>query len=255
MKTLGHIYWFLAALMAFFVLIGATGCNARRVNGATWYNPATWFSGSEGRKVDALNMRLGQAMEAATKEAQRASHETKFALAAAPVSRAVEVARESNAAAVSALDQVAGPLAYEETAALQLQVERLLSDNAELRAQGENDRAIRRSELASATNEISDLRDRLKTAEGNLQSAFVRENALANKHRNLIFGFWALAVFAVLVTAGFIYVKFALGGIPMALGRGLTALRAANPQAGELATNIFDGLLNRSEQRRIASNT
>lgn len=239
-----------AIVVLLFVLAGcaSTGSNTR------WWSPGTWFSGSEARKVESLNAQLGEAVDRAQKEAQRAAHETQLALAAAPESRAVEIARESNAAAVSILDQLAGPLTYEETAALRVQVERLLSENEALRAQGENDRAIRRSEVASATTAIADLHDRLGRANASLKDAFGRENALANELRNERLVRWALIGTAILFAGLWLYARIALGGIPGAIGQGLTILRAKNPQAGELATQIFDTLTNRYEQRKIAEN-
>jgi hypothetical protein len=45
--------------------------------------------------------------------------------------------------------------------------------------------------------------------------------------------------------------RLAYGGIPQAIGKGLTVLRAKNPEAGDLVTSIFDSLSDRAEQRRI----
>lgn len=228
-----------------------SGCVASGSN-VRWWNPMTWGSGREARKVEKLTDQRNDAAAKVTKEAQRAVHETKFALEVAPDSRAVEVAKESNAAAVSALDQVAGPLTYDETSGLKMQVERLLSENAELRAKGESERALRRTELASATSTIADLNAKLDAANASLKSGFERENSLANELRNMRLIKWGLIGLTVILAAGWLYVRIALGGIPVALGNGMSVLRQKDAAAGELATTIFDGLLNRHEQRRIS---
>lgn len=230
-----------------------SGCAAPGSN-ARWWSPGTWFSGSEARRVETLNAQLGDAVGRAQKEAQRAAHEVRFALERAAPSRPVEVARESNGAAVAVLDQIAGPLTYGEIESLKRQVDRLLSENEQMRAQGENDRAIRRSEAAEATSSIADLTDRLGRANASLKDAFTRENALANELRNARMIRWALIGAAVLFAGLWVYVQMTLGGIPRAVGQGLSMLRMSNPKAGELATQIFDGLTNRGEQRRISRN-
>lgn len=243
----------LSATFPIVVLLLASGCAGPGSN-AKWWSPATWFSGSEARKVETLNVQLGEATVRAQKEAQRAAHETRIALETAPPSRPVELARESNGAAVAVLDQLAGSLTYSELESLRTQVTRLLSENEALRKQGENERAVRRSEIESATTSIADLNDRLGKANATLKDAFTRENALANQLRNERLVRWALIGLAVLIGCLWLYAQLALGGIPAAMGRGLSMLRMSNPEAGELATQIFDGLTNRGEQRRISRN-
>ena len=228
-----------------------SGCVASGSN-VRWWNPMTWGSGREARKVENLTEQRNAASVKVTKEAQRAVHETRFALDVAPASRAVEVAKESNSVAVSALDQVAGPLTYAETGALKSQVDLLLSENAELRAQGESERALRRTELATATSTIADLNAKLDAANASLKSGFERENALANELRNMRLIKWGLIGLAVILAAGWLYVRIALGGIPVALGKGISVLRQKDAAAGELATTIFDGFLDRHEKRRIS---
>lgn len=189
------------------------------------------------------------------KEAQKTAHETQLALASAPASRPVEVARESNDATVGALDQLAGPLTVEEAHKLRAAVAGLLSEVATTRAAAEAERKLRREELADASNTIASLRDDLKAAQAKLSEAFERENALANQYRNVRFALFGTAVLAVLGFIGITYLKLTYGGIPQAIGRGLSELRLRNPQAGELATSIFDTYLNRREQKRIVTNT
>lgn|GEM_PF-6935621 len=235
-------------------VVALSGCSTPRA-GRTWYSPATWFSGTEAVVVARTETKLDAANAVLLGSAQRTAHETQIALAVAPASRPVAIARESNDTTVASLDQLAGPLTVAQVALLRAQVSGLLSDVQAERARAEGERQSRRSETMEASTTISELKADLTAAQAKLKVGFERENAVANSYRNLLFGFWALVVFAVLVSAGLIYVKFALGGIPMAMGRGLASLRARNPEAGELATSIFDGLLNRNEQHRISKSS
>jgi hypothetical protein len=229
------------------------GCATRP--GATWWNPTTWFSGSEGRAVARLEARTDRAEAALLKEAQRTAHETSLALVTAPESRAVDVARDSASATVVALDQLAGPLTAGDVERLRAQVAGLLSEVATTRAAAEAERRLRRDELAEASAAIDRLRLDLRSAQADLQTAFTRENVLANQFRNARLALYATAAATALAIAGIAYLKVAYGGIPQAIGRGLTELRLRNPQAGDAATQIFDAYLNRREQRRIANAT
>ena len=189
------------------------------------------------------------------KAAQVTAHETQHALAEAPGSRAVEVATEANSQTVTLLDQAVGPLSVEETQRLLARVNLLLSENAELRKKGEAARAEHRESVAKSSSQLAELQAKLSTANAKLAQGFERENALANELRNQRLILWAVGAAAVIGYVGILYLRFAYGGIPQALGKGLSTLRAKNPDAGELATTIFDGLLNRHEQSRIARHT
>lgn len=72
----------------------------------------------------------------------------------------------------------------------------------------------------------------------------------------LIGNLWkTLGLMALLALVGFglyAWVQFKFGGIPKALGAGLAELRSKHPEAGALATAIFDTNLNRHEQAAIA---
>jgi len=232
-----------------------SGCSTTASTGRTWYNPTTWFSGSELRKIERTEVKLSDAKAVLLESAQKTAHETQIALAVAPPSRAVEVARESNDTTVASLDQLAGPLTVEQSFKLRLQVAGLLSEVLTERAKAESERQSRREVTMEASTTISELNAKVVKQAVDLKAGFERENATANKYRNLVFAFYAILGVAALLTAGLIYIKYALGGIPMAIGRGLSTLRAENPKAGKLATTIFDGILNRNEQKIISKNS
>lgn len=230
------------------------GC-ASSGSGVRWYAPATWFSGSEGRAVEKAEKRQESAENAAGKALQRSVHETDLALRSAPASRAVEVATESSAQAVTLADQLYGPLTAAEASALRAQIAGLLSENAQIRADAEKARQKGRDEALEASQRLAEAQSETADVKEKLEAAFRRENALANDLRAQRWLAWIAGVIALLCAAGWVYVKFALGGLPGAIAKGLSALRAkgAIPPAHE--DNVFDSYLNRHEQALIAKHT
>jgi hypothetical protein len=61
-------------------------------------------------------------------------------------------------------------------------------------------------------------------------------------------------VLAVLLAAGWLYVRFALGGFPMAIGKAMGELRLKNPELAKQVSPFYTKYLNRSEQERIERN-
>ena len=234
-------------LLAALCLSGcATGTGAR------WYAPTTWFAHRAADTADRAEATQDQARAAAIKAAQRATHETAEALAVAPSSRPVEVATESNAAAVALLDQAAGPLTARDLAAIRKQVAGLLSENATLRAEAERTRTATRADAAKLSDRLAAADAAVLAAGAKLRDAFERENALANQLRGQTALVWILGIVSVLGCAAYVYVRFALGGIPGAVGGAIRTLRVKNPEAADALTPILDSLLNRHEQDAIA---
>ncbi len=232
---------------------------------AKWYAPATWFSrapAAAAEKAIAKEQQAAVKVDATEDRATHAAHveiaKTQLALTAAQSSRAVEVARRTNANALALLDQFDALTAEEQTAARTL-VADLLSENAERAAVAEKAQAASETELTklsraltAAEAERETARGATATAEAKLRAAFDRENALANELRAAVALRWILAGVAVLASAAYLYVRYALGGLPVAFSKGLADLRAKGviPPAHE--PNAFDSYLNRSEQAAIA---
>jgi hypothetical protein len=234
----------------------AAGCSSTGGGtGRHWYNPATWLSGSEGRQAAATVVKLDTAKDGAVEAAQRSAHETQEALAVAAVSRAVEVATASNDNTVALLDQVAGPMTAKEAAAIKEKVRLLTSELAAERAKGE---ALRATDQAK-DDKISALIDKLVEAkavnDSQLAAAFVRENSLANELRNERWWSWfwriTIGLVAIVGFAGFIYVRLTLGGLPTALSKTLSGLRAADPQSASAFTSLLDVNTTPAEQTLI----
>jgi len=88
-----------------------------------------------------------------------------------------------------------------------------------------------------------------------LRAAFDRENALANEARSTRALLWIACGVAALLAAGWLYVRVMLGGVPGAIGRGLTELRMKHPDIAATVTPIFDSYLSRHEQSAISRST
>jgi hypothetical protein len=242
-------------LAALTLFLGGCASPTGSAGKVTAWNPLTWFSGSEGRGAGRADERQAKARDAVIEAAQKTAHETAEALASAPASRPVEVARESAGVTVTLLDQAAGPLTAEESARIREQVRKLLSDNDALRREGEQLREDHREAVGVLSGKLQQAEAGRAAATKDLQAAFARENELANTLRNQRFILWGVVILAAIGYLGVLYLRFAYGGVPSAIGRGLAELRTKNPDAGNLATSIFDSYLNRAEQRRIARNT
>jgi len=197
-------------------LLALTGCATG--TGVKLWAPATWFSHAPADKVDKAAARVTLASDAAIIEAQKAAHETQYALLVAGDSRTVKVASESNDATVTLLDQVAGPLKVDDLAKIKAAVTNLISENAEIRAKAEKERAESMKTVATVSAQLEAAVRDSQTANDALRAAYDRENKLANQLRSQKALLWIAGGFAVLLSAGYIYLRFFLGGMPTAIG-------------------------------------
>lgn len=242
--------------LTLFPLLFLSGCGTAG-SGIRWYAPATWFSGKPATDADKAERKESEAKQAALKLAQKATHETQIALAAAPVSRPVDVATSSSTIAASLLDQIAGPLTTSELNSIRSTIAGLLSENAEVRAQAERAQARNSETVAEISTRLAKAHAASEVADRNLKLAFERENQLANDLRAQRALIWIVSGVAVLGFAGWIYVRYFLGGIPNAVGSALAALEKSHPDMvgtpdtpGPLRVALNQGM-NRSEQTAI----
>ena len=232
-------------------LILLTGCATG--TGAKWYAPATWFSHAPADTVDKALTKQDAAREAAVKAAQRATHETAEALAAAPDSRPVAVATDANASAMALLDQAAGALPAGDLAKIRAQVAGLLSDNAKLRAAAERTRDADRANESKLAEKLAAADAAVAKSEHALREAFDRENALANQLRSQVALAWILGGVAVLGCAAYAYARFALGGLPSALGQAKRMLEAKHPEIAAQVAPIYARFLDKRHQSAISA--
>lgn len=236
-----------AAIASLLLLTGcATG------SGARWYAPTTWFSHRPADQVDSTSKKEEDARNATRKAAQRNAHSAALALAVAPASAPVAAAADFNASAVALLDQSEGPLQAGEIDKLKRTVAGLLSENAELKAQAQHEREREKESIASLSTKLAKAETASDTAGEKLRAAFERENAMANELRSQRALFWIACFVAALLGLGWLYVRFALGGMPVAIGRALGDLRRSHPQIADAVTPLLDQYLNRHEQNAVA---
>jgi len=241
-------------LLVYLMLPGCVS-QSGNVDGVTWYNPATWFSGVAGRKAGRIEAKTDEARGKALKQAQRAVKETEQALNAAPVSRSVQVAQASNDQASGLLDQLAGPMTVDELALVREQVRLLLSDIESERTEGARLRESNNNLSSKVSETLGELAAAKAKNDQDLAKAFERENKLANDLRNERWWSWfwriSIGTIAVLGVAAFFYVRLSLGGMPTALGRSLVSARKENPELARLMETHLDVNLTPKEQSMI----
>lgn len=246
MKTRGTII---------LLCLSLCGCASAPGSGQHWYNPTTWFSGSAGRASAAVEAKIEKASDKATAEAQKAAHATQNALALAPQSRPVDVARASNDNTVALLDQVSGPLSAADAAQLKERVRLLVSDVATERAKGEALQADSQQKIESVSRDLAELAEAKKKADADLAKSFERENALANELRNEKWWswFWRLTIGSavILALAAYVYLRLTVGGLPTALSSTLASLRNTDPAIADKLTAALDVHTSRAEQAMI----
>lgn len=234
------------------MLLLLSGCATG--SGAKWYAPASWFSHAPAENADKAATKEEGARHAVVKEAQRTAHQTQVAIASAPASRPVATAADFNASTVALLDQAEGPLPVGEIEALKRTVAGLLSENAKVREDAEKVRANEREQASSAAERLAKAERASEQATAALRAAFERENALANELRAQRALVWIVGGIGVLLGLGWLYVQFALGGVPVAIGKAMRDLKATHPDIAKQVAPFYTKYLNRNEQKIIESN-
>lgn len=235
-----------------------TGCESTKTGagvGVRWYNPTTWFSGSEGRRATQNEVKRDEAKEQAINQAKLSAHETQEALDRAGDSREVEVAKDSNDTTVTLLDQATGVPTAKQLADIKEKVRLLTSQVAEERARGEKMRGEDQDRISKLSAKLAELEAQKAKFDKDLAAAFVRENSLANELRNERWWSWfwriAIGATAIIGFAGWIYVRLTLGGLPTALGKSISHLRSSSPEIAAQLTNVLDVNLSPAEQSLI----
>lgn len=241
-------------------LLFLSGCSTPQPK-TTWWNPGTWFSGRAGDRVDDRkeDVRETQADLRLTNEslirvAQEEAILTDIALEQAPDSPPVFLARNSTENTVDALDQVLGATDKSRILELEGLISDLLSDNEDLRQKAERvltekegiishkKEAHNRAQVALAEAEA-----KLAQSQSKLEGAFDRENALANKYRNVRFLFIGAIVILIIFGLVMVYLRFIGMG---ALGSIVTSIERFKGQPGtdDILTDISRSMNNRQKK-------
>jgi hypothetical protein len=243
-------------------LLFLSGCSTPQPK-ATWWNPGTWFSGRAGDRVDAhredvrehqTDLLLKQ--DNLVRLAQEEARLTGFALEAAPASPPVDLARGFSDSTILTLSEASGATDELRIQELKQLISGLLSENEEIRTDAEKLLAGKDREISASIEEKEDAQLALDQAKaelaesvGLLEVAFDRENALANKYRNIRFLFILLIVLFVVIIAAQVYFRFvgmgALRGIIGSVER-----FKGDPGMDDLLTDISRSM-NNSQKKLI----
>lgn len=151
-----------------------------------WWNPLTWGTNRAAtlERVDELQKENTSAL---TRSAQIENAKTIEALKSALPSRSVEVARRTADNAQAFLDKAVGTLTMKDFIELRKTVANLISENSELRAEGERSQAKAEATAAKLTEENESLKAAKAKAEQKLAESYEAERRLANQVRNFWF--------------------------------------------------------------------
>lgn len=210
--------------------------------------------------------------------AQAAVHQAVMALQAAPASRAVEVATDFATEAQTLLDQAQGAPRAGDVARWQSLVDRLLSENAEIRKAADREREKNRESVAAMADKLAEATAAKVRAEQKVREYAAENERLADWIRKAIWiggallGVWILG--QVLAVASRFNPAFAgasavVNGVAAPavqfvanraheglrrVGKGMKTLRTlAGDKADELIERSFDGVTDDDHQRAIAS--
>jgi hypothetical protein len=242
--------------LSILILALTGGCASA---GGHWWAPRTWFSSRPASIVTAatgaVNTSKDQAVSSARSEVTKAS----IALLSAPASRPVAIASPAVANAQALLDQVAGPMTASDLTELRKLVSDLLSDDTAVRQAAEGKQADADSKIAEISSKLSEREAALSEAQAKLKDAFTRENLLADTYRSEVARRWWIigggTLIAIVLGAGWIWLKITAGGIPGAIGGLLKDLdEVKSPEADNLR-KLLDPVLNRLEQAAIRAHT
>jgi len=150
-------------------------------------------------RVEAKEVKQTAAQTKLLKASQEAAHKADVALAAAPESRPVDVARDFTAEAVAGLDQALGAPAAGDAAQWKDLVRRLLSENEQIRTKADKERGADREEIAKLGDKYASAVAATERAEAKNREYERKIEGLADIVRKAIFvggavvGLWLLS--------------------------------------------------------------
>lgn len=258
------------------LLLALSGC-AARTGTKVWWNPTTWGT-DRAAAVQVAEQKLETNERSMIRAAQVEQLKTSEALAVAPASRPVEVARRTSGNAEALLAQANGAVTVGEATEAREIVTGLVSEDVAARAEAEKRQAAAEVEAADLAEWNAKLREKLADKTDALQAGYTRERQLANQVRNFWFvaiGLGALWLFGQVagvtarVNPAFAGVSaFANGVLSPALshaynrahtglqklGAGMDAVRKNLPEVADRVTGLLDAELD-DDHKRIANPT
>jgi hypothetical protein len=242
----------MARLSLLWLVLFLSGC-ASSGKGGAWFNPATWFTDAEGRKVSKLKSEESTLEDHQFHAATIESFKTVTALAhpTFPLEKKIKLGEKLAGNTYSLLSQVE-PLTFGEVAEAEQLVDGLLSDLAEARArQAEVERGYAR--VGGTLREVRLQLDRqVKKAKAEADANAALANQLKTE-RLLKYASWAGSV---LLTVGLFAYRMNLLNLQAGIGHGLARLQrkfgAQDEDVLALKSEI-DAAISAQTQRRIAA--
>lgn len=236
----------------------ASGC-VSAPSGKHWWSPATWGSSTPAKKVTKLEVTEHYTEQVALLDSRRETEKTARLLNSVPGSPATRMAKRTSNNAIKLMAQVLGPLSFSESRDLDLWSVRVVSSDPKKNTQSLETQEKDEKKISEDSDELREVREKLKTAEDKLALAFDKENELADTLRNeRAIRVWIIGGGSVLVLvlgAGWLYLQIATGGIPKAIGGMLKGLDETDPEKANLVRSLLDPVTNRIEQALIRKHT
>lgn len=214
-----------------------------------------WSKNRE-KAVAKAEVRADIAMMDVLREAQEQIEVAAGALARAMESREVTLARSATASAASLQAQAIGPLPEKERQRLQQQVEELLSENEQIRTAAEKQRALDLVKVAETSEALAAARQSLEDATGKLREGYLREKALADKYRGLMWTAYGVGALALLLGAAWIYVRVTTGGALTRIVGGIERFKSAHADAAPGLLEELSKVMDRGDKvlvRKVAA--
>ncbi|RRJ97887.1 hypothetical protein Ga0100231_005385 [Opitutaceae bacterium TAV4] len=230
-----------------------TGC----VSGhqSSIWKPWTWGQGTAAAAIEKAETRQATQADALIDAAQVETVKTQAALAAAPESRPVEVARRTSGNAAALLNQRKPISAAAHADALET-VRGLLSEETAARETAEQRQRSAEGENARLSRELEDTRKSLEGLHTAAKAEAQRNLELANELRRRTWVAWAGGIASAVLAAAAIAYRLNLGHLQTGVGNALASLQTRYGTSDEDVTAIrseIDAMASQSMQRGIAA--
>lgn len=264
-----HVWNFLRGMVSMVLITTAlSGCV---------YLPSGWspFKNPLEKKEQAA-AKVESARTDLEKAAQVSAHKANFAAAKLPPSTATDVTQYYTGETVALLDQAEGPLLTKELSEARSLIEKLTSENAKIREEGELQRVKDSANNAELSKRLADMEGKLVAADARADKYAAENLALADKVRKLFWisagmaALWALAQLLT-IAARFTPALAPIAGLTNAVaapavayaynraktglervGAGIAEARKAMPEMTERVVAFVNTLTDRDHQAVIA---
>lgn len=236
----------IAAIIAVMLLAGCV----------SWPKFAWPWSKDREKVVQKAEAKMDTARDDVLRRSQSDTTVASIAIRSAPESRPVAVAREAIDSAASLQAQALGPVAEIDRQRLEKLVADLLSENAEVRAAAEKDRAGDRAENVRVTALLAKTQASLDDAIAKIRQGYSREKELADSYRSIFWKLIGAIVLALILAAAWIYLRVTTGGALSRIVEGIEHFKGAHPASAPGLLDMLSKRLNEADKaivRKVAA--